>query len=75
MEKQTFSIKETAEQLGLHHDAVYRAAKKGEIPVIRIGGRILVPKAVMRRLLVDPGPQGTAVGVSQALHKVEVGSG
>ena len=56
MERQTVSIKEAAQQFGLHYEAVYRAVRKGEIPAIRIGGRILIPKAVMVRLLADPGP-------------------
>jgi excisionase family DNA binding protein len=75
MEKQTVSIKEAAQQLGLGADALYRAVRNGEIPVIRIGGRILVPKAVLLRLLADPVPQGLAAEVAVGLHEEEVARG
>jgi len=75
MEKQTVTIKEAAQQLGLGHNAIYRAAKNGQIPSIRIGNRILVPKAVMQRLLADPGPQEPTEVVSVGLQVVEVASG
>jgi len=66
MEKEVVSIKEAAVLFGLGNDAVYRAAKSGQIPTIKVGGRILIPKAVMLRLLADPGlreaPVEAAVG-------------
>jgi excisionase family DNA binding protein len=37
--------------LGLSRPSTYAAAKNGEIPTIRIGGRILVPRAALERLL------------------------
>ncbi len=42
---------EVAEILGLSKVSVYKAAKRGEIPTIRIGKRILVPTADLRRML------------------------
>jgi len=63
MEKQTCTMKEAAQQLGLGYNAILRAAKTGQIPTFRIGGRILVSKLVLMRLLADPGAQEPAVGV------------
>jgi excisionase family DNA binding protein len=51
MEKHTFTISETAEMLGIAKNTVYRAVRRGEIPIIRVGGRLLVARAAMIRLL------------------------
>lgn len=37
--------------LGLGRSSTYNAADRGEIPVIRLGRRIVVPTAALRRLL------------------------
>jgi hypothetical protein len=37
--------------LGLGRSATYAAANRGEIPVIRLGGRVVVPTAALRRML------------------------
>lgn len=37
--------------LGLSRSSAYLAAKRGDIPTIRIGGRVVVPTAPLRRLL------------------------
>ncbi len=42
---------ETAAILGLSKASAYDAAKRGEIPTIRIGRRLLVPTAALRRML------------------------
>lgn len=47
----THTIDETATILGISRNKAYEAAKRGEIPVIRIGKRLLVPKAALEKLL------------------------
>ena len=47
----TVTISEAARMIGISRSAGYRAAHKGEIPTIRIGGRLLVPVAKLRSLL------------------------
>ena len=42
---------ETGKILGLSKMSTYNAARAGEIPTIRVGRRILVPTAALRRLL------------------------
>ncbi len=37
--------------LGLGRNSIYKAAKDGSIPVIRIGGSVRVPTAWLRRTL------------------------
>ncbi len=42
---------ETGRYLGLSKCSTYDAAHRGEIPTIRIGRRLLVPTAALRRML------------------------
>jgi excisionase family DNA binding protein len=61
MERMTFSVEEAGERLGLGRNSVYEAVKRGDIPSIRIGGRILVPRQALERLLdkaSDPAGEG-----------------
>ncbi len=47
----TLSVDECAKRLGIGRNSAYEAVARGEIPVIRIGKRMLVPKAQLDRLL------------------------
>ena len=47
----TVSVEEAGEILGCSRNTAYEAVRRGEIPVIRIGKRLLVPKAALQRLL------------------------
>ena len=50
---------DTGRLLGLSRQPTYDAARRGEIPTIRIGRKLLVPTAALRRmLLVDPAISG-----------------
>ena len=44
--------------LGIGRDASYEAARRGDIPVIRIGRLMRVPIIAMERLLAEAGRQG-----------------
>ena len=44
-------VKDVVEALGLSADSVYAAARNGELRVIRLGRRILVPKTVLLQML------------------------
>lgn len=50
--RETITIPEAAERLGIGRNAAYDAAKRGEIPTIRIGKLLLVPRAQFERMLV-----------------------
>ena len=45
------SVREAAKILGIGRDSAYAAARKGEIPTIRIGRRLLVPIDALERML------------------------
>jgi excisionase family DNA binding protein len=47
----TYSLMEAGRMLGISRPGIYAAAKNGDIPTIRIGRRILVPKAALDRML------------------------
>lgn len=49
--RRTITVPEAGEQLGIGRNAAYEAAKRGEIPTVRIGRRLLVPREAVDRLL------------------------
>lgn len=51
---------EAGRALGLSRSAAYDGANRGEIPTIRIGRRLLVPTAALRRMLQLDGEGGAA---------------
>ena len=50
-QRRTCSVPEAGAALGLSRKTAYEAAKRGEIPIIRIGKRVLVPLAALNKLL------------------------
>ncbi len=51
IKKKTYTVPEAAEILGIGRSSAYEAARRGEIPTIRIGKLLLVPAAQLERLL------------------------
>jgi len=49
--RRTISVPEAGRILGLAKNAAYQAARRNEIPVIRIGSRLRVPLVAFDRLL------------------------
>jgi excisionase family DNA binding protein len=47
----TLSVPEAARLLGIGRNTAYEAIRRGEIPALRIGRRLLVPRAALGRLL------------------------
>lgn len=54
-ERPVLSVEETRELLGLSRNSMYSAIARGEIPSIRVGRRLLIPKAALSRLLSEAG--------------------
>ncbi|MFC2032692.1 helix-turn-helix domain-containing protein [Chloroflexota bacterium] len=50
-ESLTLTVTECAKHLGIGRNSAYEAVKKGEIPSIRVGKRLLVPVVALDRLL------------------------
>ncbi|SVE21224.1 uncharacterized protein METZ01_LOCUS474078 [marine metagenome] len=47
------TIEEAGKLLGLGRSGTYEAARRGDIPTLRIGSRILVPKVALLKLLEE----------------------
>ena len=51
MERQTYTVPEAAEILGIGRTAAYQAVRTGDIPTVRIGRRLSVPVKALERPL------------------------
>lgn len=47
----TYTMEETAQVLGVGRNLAYEAAARGEIPTVRLGRRLLVPRAALMAML------------------------
>ncbi|MGY4193383.1 helix-turn-helix domain-containing protein [Bradyrhizobium sp. USDA 4520] len=50
-----FTVPEAGAMLGLNRNAAYAAAKRGDIPTIRIGKLIRVPRLAFNKMLEQAG--------------------
>ncbi len=46
-----FTVEQAGEILGLSRPSAYQAALRGEIPTIRLGRRLIVPRIALERML------------------------
>jgi excisionase family DNA binding protein len=53
MERKVLTVPEAGAQLGLGRNASYDAARRGDIPTIKLGKLLRVPKLAIERML-DP---------------------
>ena len=51
VEKLTYTVEEVAKLLGLSRSSMYQAIRNNSVPSLRIGGRILISKIELERLL------------------------
>jgi excisionase family DNA binding protein len=51
VQRQTYTVAEVAKILGIGRNTAYEVCRNGEIPTIRLGGRILIPCAALHELL------------------------
>lgn len=52
--KVTISVPEAADLLGIGRSAAYDAVRRGDVPSVRVGRRVLVPVAPLLDLLQTP---------------------
>jgi excisionase family DNA binding protein len=50
-QRATFTVKQSAKFIGVSDKSAYEAVRRGEIPSIRIGRRILVPRQALEDML------------------------
>jgi excisionase family DNA binding protein len=51
MKRLTYTVPDVAALLGISRGAAYQAARNGQLPTIRIGKRLLVPIAALKKIL------------------------
>ena len=49
--RQTYTIAEAGKVVGIGRNSAYEATRTGQLPTIRIGGRLLVPRLALERML------------------------
>jgi excisionase family DNA binding protein len=49
--RDSFTVEEAGEILGLSRWAAYQAASNGNLPVVRVGHRLIVPRHALEKLL------------------------
>jgi excisionase family DNA binding protein len=49
--RRTYRIEEVAKLLGVGRNAAYEAARRGDFPTLKIGKRLVAPKAPIDRML------------------------
>lgn len=54
-EKLTLSVDEAAKLLGISRGLAYEAVRTGEIPSIRFGKRVLIPRLALEKKLAEIG--------------------
>jgi excisionase family DNA binding protein len=50
-ERLTYTVEEASRLCGVSRGVGYEAARRGELPTIRLGRRLLVPKVALDRML------------------------
>jgi excisionase family DNA binding protein len=65
-ERLTLTIPEAAELLGCSRGLAYQAARDGSLPTIKLGRRLLVPRARLLELLGEP-PNGNGSAVTEPI--------
>jgi excisionase family DNA binding protein len=52
------TVPETARLLRISRGSAYEAVRRGEIPAVRVGRRLLVPRVALEAMLAGPGQAG-----------------
>jgi hypothetical protein len=71
-DRDAFTVDEAGQILGLSRASAFAAAKRGDIPTIRIGKRLIVPRRALERLL--GADEDVTAGGQKAFQVVEVSS-
>ncbi len=68
VDREAYSVRETSKKLGLGLTPTWNAVRRGDIASVRIGRRVLVPRAAIERLLAGnvPKPPAHTGGASAA---------
>jgi excisionase family DNA binding protein len=73
-ERLTYDVPEAGRLLGISRNSAYAAAKAGLIPVLNVGGRMLVPKAALHQMLATAGAEWQRAREAAAKTEADAGS-
>ncbi len=62
VERLVYTIAEAAKLLSLSRGSAYQLAREGKIPTLRLGKRLVVPKAALLKMLAEAGKQLVSEG-------------
>lgn len=62
LEQRTYSVTDVARIFGVTPSHVWRLCQKGEVPSIRLGSRILIPRDAVDRILAGARPDESEGG-------------
>lgn len=68
----TYTVEEAAQLLGISRGTAYESARRGELPTLRLGRRLLVPRRALEQMLTAAGtdsPQTNGAGGSADAEK------
>jgi excisionase family DNA binding protein len=68
-ERLTYTIEETARLLGIGRGTAYAAARAGDLPTVRLGRRLLVPRAALLELLGETPTNSDASAATEATQQ------
>ena len=60
MDRLTYTVVEAAELLGISRTSAYECVRRGEIPSITLGRRVVVSRVALQRLLDSAADTATA---------------
>ncbi len=60
-DRATISVSDAATLLGISRNTAYEAARTGQLPILRLGRRLLVPVPALLRMLEDEDDPGDGI--------------
>jgi excisionase family DNA binding protein len=54
----TYSVPEAGRRVGLGKNASYDAARRGELPTLKFGRKLRVPRVAFEKMLASPNTEG-----------------
>jgi len=66
VEKMAYSIRETAEAIGLHPNTVYELVQGGKLPALKLGRKILISKVELAAWLAGQSSTNPPAGTGTA---------
>jgi excisionase family DNA binding protein len=71
-ERLTYTVQEAAQALGVGRNSAYALLQRGELPCVRVGRRVLIPRdAILRLLGIGPADQEQAATQTSTRHEPE----